>query len=181
MQRAFVIGGTGMIGRTLLADLRSDCAAGAVEVRAGIRSPGHAAALAAPGIIPVPFDLDDRLVAPDRLIDAMRGSQTLFLLTGYTVHMLAQSKAAIDAARVAGIEHIVHLGLYAAADTTGIHQGWHQLIETYIEASGMAWTHLQPNWFMSNFQNFQWQPAAAVEPKPAARSCSAASCQRTSG
>src|SRR5687767_7137414 len=101
MQRAFVIGGTGMIGRTLLADLRSDCAAGAVEVRAGIRSPGHAAALAAPGIIPVPFDLDDRLVAPDRLIDAMRGSQTLFLLTGYTVHMLAQSKAAIDAARVA--------------------------------------------------------------------------------
>lgn len=70
--------------------------------------------------------------------------------SGYTVQMLAQSKAAIDAAKAAGVSHLVHLGAYASDDTTIVHLGWHQLVETYIERSGLGYTHLRPNSFMQN-------------------------------
>jgi uncharacterized protein YbjT (DUF2867 family) len=31
---------------------------------------------------------------------------------------------------------------------------WHQIVERYIEASGIAWTHLHPNVFMENLLTF---------------------------
>ncbi|WP_258184009.1 NmrA family NAD(P)-binding protein [Chroococcidiopsis cubana] len=80
----------------------------------------------------------------------MRGVERVFLLTGYTVDMLAQSKAIVDEAVKADVQHIVHIGAYAKEDTTVAHLGWHQLIERYIESSGIAYTHLRPNYFMQN-------------------------------
>ena len=49
--------------------------------------------------------------------------------------MLAQSKTFIDAARKARIQHIVHLGVFGHWDCTDPPIAWHQLVETYIEAS----------------------------------------------
>ena len=40
------------------------------------------------------------------------------------------------------------MGVFAEWDTTDAHFAWHQMIEKYIEASGIAWTHLHPNMFM---------------------------------
>lgn len=42
----------------------------------------------------------------------------------------------------------MHVGVFAEWDTTDAHFAWHQMIEKYIEASGIAWTHLHPNMFM---------------------------------
>ncbi len=56
----------------------------------------------------------------------------------------------VDAAKKAGVKHIVHLGIFGEWDCTDPHFVWHQLIERYIEASGIAWTHLHPNVFMEN-------------------------------
>ena len=82
---------------------------------------------------------------------ALAGVDRLFLLTGYTVAMLTQSKTLVDAAKKAGVRHIVHLGIFGNWDCTDPHFVWHQLVEKYIEASGIAWTHLHPNVFMELF------------------------------
>ncbi len=77
------------------------------------------------------------------------------MITGYTVDMLSQGKNLTDAAKDAGVEYIVHVGTFhqpGRPQTKLIrHYIWHQLVETYIEASGIAWTHLHPNAFMQNF------------------------------
>jgi NAD(P)H dehydrogenase (quinone) len=85
---------------------------------------------------------------------AMAGVDRLFLLTGYTVAMVTQSKTLVDAAKKAGVKHIVHLGVFAEWDCTDPHFAWHLMIESYIKASGLAWTHLHPNVFMDNLLNF---------------------------
>lgn len=78
----------------------------------------------------------------------LAGVDRLFVLTGYTVATFAQSKTLINAAYKASVKHIVLLGVFADWDCTDPHFAWHQLIESYVKASGMAWTHLHPNMFM---------------------------------
>jgi len=57
------------------------------------------------------LDLDD----PQTFAEALKGINRLFLLTGYSVSMVVQSKTLIDAAKTAGVEHIVHLGVFSLA------------------------------------------------------------------
>jgi uncharacterized protein YbjT (DUF2867 family) len=77
------------------------------------------------------------------------------MVTGYTVDMMNQGKNLTDAAKDAGVEYIVHVGTFHQPGRPQAklirHYIWHQLIETYIEASGISWTHLCPNAFMQNF------------------------------
>lgn len=92
----------------------------------------------------VKFDLDDPRTFGAALADVDR----LYPLTGYTVAMTHQSKTLVDAAKKAGVSHIVNQGVFADADCTDPHFVWFALVERYIEASGIAWTHLHPNVFM---------------------------------
>ena len=97
------------------------------------------------------LDLDD----PRTFDHTLKGIERLFLLTGYTVDMLVQSKAMIDAATKAGVKHIVHLGVSSPkADCYDPHFAWHQMIEVYIKASGLSYTFLHPNCFMQNLIGF---------------------------
>jgi len=82
---------------------------------------------------------------PTTFAAALAGVDRVFLLTGYTSDMLIQSKHLVDAAVDAGVSHIVHLGVFTSRRDLIPHFNWHDLIETYIEASGIAWTHLHPN------------------------------------
>ncbi|PZF26867.1 hypothetical protein DEJ05_08140 [Curtobacterium sp. MCLR17_045] len=137
-----VIGTTGTVGRHLLADF--DRHPGAVQVRWAARRSEQVDELQAAGREAVRLDLDD----PSTFAHALHGVDRVFLLTGYTVAMLTQSKTLVDAAVKAGVSHMVHQGVFANWDTTDPHFVWHQMIERYIEASGIAWTHLHPNVFM---------------------------------
>ena len=97
------------------------------------------------------LDLDD----PRTFGDAFRGVNSLFMLTGYSVDMLVQSKALVDSAKKAGVKHIVHLGVFTPEeDCYDPHFAWHQLIEAYIKLSGIQYTFLHPNCFMQNFTGF---------------------------
>src|SRR5437773_2971875 len=94
------------------------------------------------------IDLDD----PRTFDEALKGITGLFLLTGYTVAMLVQSKSLIDAATRNGVKHIVHLGAFTRDhDAYSTVFAWHQMIEAYLRDSGVAWTTLHPNMFMQSF------------------------------
>jgi uncharacterized protein YbjT (DUF2867 family) len=81
---------------------------------------------------------------------ALMGIDRLFLTTGYTVEMVHQSKTIVDAAEDAGLQFIVHLGIFGNGRTTDPHFAWHEMVERYIEGSGVAWSHIHPNFFMDN-------------------------------
>lgn len=137
-----VIGATGQTGRLIVQELERD--PGATQVRISSRRKDQVEQLRTEGRDAVYLDLDDPLTFPA----ALEGVDRLYLLTGYTVAMLVQSKTIVDAAKKAGVQHIVHQGVFSDWDTTDPHFAWHEMIERYIEASGIAWTHLHPNIFM---------------------------------
>lgn len=143
-RRVLVTGATGTVGGAVMRCLREDAQAGRIELVGAARSEASAQKLRGDGFTPVAFDLDD----PATLRPALRGVDAVFLLTGYSVDMLVQSKRALDAARAEGVRHVVHLGALAAEDTPHAHFAWHQLIERAIEGMGFDWTHLHPNFFM---------------------------------
>lgn len=147
--RILVTGATGTVGGSVMRQLRADAAAGTIELLGAARSTAAADKLRAQGFTPVTFDYD----APETLGPAMVGVDALFLLTGYSVDMLVQCKRALDAARAAGVRHVVHLGAMAAPDTPHAHFAWHQLIERAIQGMGFDWTHLHPNFFMDTVWN----------------------------
>ena len=143
-----VIGATGQTGRLIVAEFDRD--PGNVRLRLAARKQADIEKMRAAGKDAVYFDLDD----PETFAAALAGVDRLFLLTGYTVDMLVQSKTLVDAAKKAGVRHIVHQGIFGQWDCTDPHFAWHQMIEKYIEASGIAWTHLHPNVFMDNLLTF---------------------------
>lgn len=137
-----VIGTTGQVGTRILKEFDRD--PGDVHVRYAARKPEQVDQLRAEGRDAVRLDLDD----PSTFAHGLHGVDRVYLLTGYTVAMLTQSKTLVDAAVKAGVTHIVHQGVFANWDVTDPHFVWHQLIERYIEGSGLQWTHLHPNVFL---------------------------------
>ncbi|WP_262152692.1 NmrA family NAD(P)-binding protein [Chryseobacterium foetidum] len=135
-----VLGASGTIGKHVVKELGDK----SVNVRITSRKQEEVEKLRSEGRDCRFLDLDD----PATFALALTGVDRFFLLTGYTVGMLTQSKTLVGAAKKAGVRHIVHIGVFAEWDTTDAHFAWHQLIKKYIEASGIAWTHLHPNMFM---------------------------------
>jgi NAD(P)H dehydrogenase (quinone) len=139
-----VIGATGHTGRLIVEELKRD--PGNVRLRLTARKQADVDRLKSVADEAVRLDLDD----PKTFGPALAGVERLYLLTGYTVAMLHQSKTLMDAAKKARVQHIVHQGIFGEWDCADPHFAWHQMIETYIKASGLAWTHLLPNHFMDN-------------------------------
>ena len=147
--QVMIIGATGRIGGATLKLLADDRTTPPIRLVAASRHPESWPPR--PGVEVRGLDLDTaELNGPAALVDAMVGIDRLLLITGYGVRMLTQSKVAIDAARRAGVRHVVHIGAHASPDTTVVHLGWHQLIEAYLAASGMAFTNLHPTTLMHN-------------------------------
>jgi NAD(P)H dehydrogenase (quinone) len=143
-----VLGATGQLGKMIADRLKkNDAISLTVTSRKTEQLPklreeyGHA----------VYLDLDD----PRTFAEPFKKVERLFLLTGYTVDMLVQSKAIVDEAKKAGVKHIVHLGVFTPEpDCYDPHFAWHQMIEVYIKASGISYTFLHPNCFMQNLTGF---------------------------
>ena len=142
-----ITGATGQIGGDTLRNLLND---DSITLVAAVRSPAKAEPFEAQGIRTVILDFDKE----ETLAPALQGIDRAFLVTGYTVHMLRQSKAFVDQAKKAGVQHIVHLGACGRDDTTIGHWAWHQFVERYIEWSGFSFTHLRPECFMQNLLSY---------------------------
>src|SRR5881296_2519 len=139
-----VLGVTGQVGRLVAKHLKRSKANFSVGSRRKANLEELADQFGASRFI----DLDD----PRTFDEALKDITGIFLLTGYTVDMLVQSKSLIDAAKRNGVNHIVHLGAFTREhDAYATVFAWHQMIETYLRDSGIAWTNLHPNMFMQSF------------------------------
>ena len=138
-----VLGVTGQVGKLVATHLKKSVANFSVGSRRKANLEELADQFGASRFI----DLDD----PRTFNNALKNVNGIFLITGYTVDMLVQSKSLIDAAKRSGANHIVHLGAFTLEhDSYATVFAWHQMIEAYLRASGVAWTNLHPNMFMQN-------------------------------
>ena len=136
-----VIGSTGKIGAELVRQL----AAAGAPVRALVRSPAKAAAIAGPGVETAIGDLDD----PASLDAALVGVDRMFLLSPASPRLAALQTNAVEAARRAGVRHIVKLGAAGVSLDSPIQVGRaHAEVEEAVRGSGIAWTFLRPTLFM---------------------------------
>jgi NAD(P)H dehydrogenase (quinone) len=142
--RILVTGATGQVGAGILPQLKADPT---VEVVVAARTPEKAQHL---GVPVVRLDLDK----PETMAPALEGVDRAVLITSYTIDMMRQSKDFLNAAKRAGVKHIVHLGACGDNDTRISHYAWHQFIERYIEWCGFSFTHLRPEIFMQNLLGY---------------------------
>ena len=109
-----VLGSSGQIGKLVVQGLEQSQD---VRVRLSSRRPEEVERLRGEGKEAVHLDLDD----PSTFAQALAGVDRVFLLTGYTVAMLTQSKTLVDAAKKAGVKHIVHVGSFGEWHCTDPH------------------------------------------------------------
>jgi uncharacterized protein YbjT (DUF2867 family) len=104
------------------------------------------------GVEGVIGDLDDA----DSLVRAADGVESVFLLSGY-----AGTERLLEALRAAGTTRAVLLSSSSApsGDETNAVARYHIEAERTVRDSGLEWTMLQPNSFMSNA--LQWVPQLA--------------------
>lgn len=86
-------------------------------------------------------------------IDSLTGADVLFLVSGReSANRLQEHKNLIDAAKIAGVKHIVYTSFYqAAADTTFTLARDHAATEAYIQEQGFTYTFIRDNFYMDFF------------------------------
>jgi uncharacterized protein YbjT (DUF2867 family) len=137
-----VTGATGLNGKELLRVL----SASGVAVRALVRNPAKAEAIAAlPNVDVVQGDM----AHPETLAAGLRGVDRAMLISSSDPMMLDVQTNFIDAAKQAGVKHVVKLsGIMPELDSAFRFARMHGEIEKRLEASGMAFTHLRAGEFM---------------------------------
>jgi uncharacterized protein YbjT (DUF2867 family) len=139
-----VTGATGNAGGAVIRAL----VANGQHVRAMVR-PGSDLGTWPAGVEPVAGDLN----RPESLRTAMAGIRAVFLLSGYD-----ELKGTLEEMRRAHVERVVLLSSSAAPsrDMSNAVARYHILSEQAVRESGLGWTFLQPNSFMSN--TLRWKP-----------------------
>lgn len=140
-----VTGAGGALGRLVMAEL---IARGATELRAGSRRPE---ALEITGATPLRVDFDDAA----SLEAAFAGIERLLIISTDAIDAAGtrarQHRAAVEAARRAGVGHVVYTSMPApTADHPIFFAADHLATEEAIKASGMGYTILRNNWYFEN-------------------------------
>ncbi len=132
-----VTGATGHIGRELVTQL----VAVGQPVRVFVRDPRKVAHLN-----PCVERAQGDLTQPDTLAAAMRGVESLFLVT----FEIQQDRNALEVAQRAGVQRVVKLSTLEATDHVLQIGKWSYECEELLRASGLPATMLRPGMFMSN-------------------------------
>jgi len=139
--KTLITGATGTVGTELSRALAGKGA----DVRVGVR-PSKKPRLFPDEFEQVVLDHDQ----PETYADALRGVSRLFLLLPSTHDQVEIAQRLVSAAKEAGVEHVVKLSAMRISSDI-LFNRWHRQAEEYLEASGIAWTHLCPTSFMQNF------------------------------
>jgi len=138
-----VTGATGNNGQELVRQLT----ALGQRVRALVRNPSEAAKLKSPNLELAVGDFD----RPETLHSALRGADQAFLLTPVAERSDQWQKDFIEAARRAGVKHLVKFsGMGAGFDTKSELLRLHYQTDLILRKSGIPFTILQPNSFHQN-------------------------------
>ncbi len=138
-----ITGATGQLGRLVIEGLRTTLPAD--QLIALARTPAKAAHLG----VPVRAADYDR---PDTLDQALTGIHTLLMISGSEVgRRVPQHRNVIDAARRAGVRHIVYTSLLHADRSTLSLAPEHLETEALLKASGLAVTLLRNGWYTENY------------------------------
>lgn len=139
-----VTGSTGTVGREVVKQLS---AAGA-SVRAAVQATSNVEKIRGAGVEPFVTDLGDS----ESIQSALDGVERAFLLTPPAPNTVELAARFIEAAKKSGLKRIVRLSVLGAYAEPGIAlTRSHRQTERDIEASGIAYTFLRPNFFMQNF------------------------------
>lgn len=139
-----VVGGTGMTGGEVVRLLQEQ----GEPLTALVRSAAKAEALEAAGIDTVVADLADRA----SLGPAMKGAESLFLLSASVADQAALQLNAVEAAEKAGVGFIVKVSALGADAESPLAIGRaHAEVEEGLAASGIPHAVLRPGSFMQNF------------------------------
>lgn len=138
-----VTGATGQLGRMVIEKLKTKVAAD--SILALVRNPEKAADL---GVEAQVFDY----TKPENLMVSLLGIDKLLLISGNEIgQRLPQHKAVIEAAKQAGIKHIVYTSiLHADTSPLGLAVE-HLATEVAIKASGLIYTILRNGWYTENY------------------------------
>ncbi|MGQ0708592.1 MAG: SDR family oxidoreductase [Rhodoferax sp.] len=138
-----VTGATGQLGRLVLARLQA--LAPHTALRALVRDPAKAADL---GVEVHAADYNQ----PQALAAALRGVDTLLLISSSEVgQRTAQHRNVIDAARGAGVRHVVYTSVLHADTSPLALAAEHRATEALLRASGLQCTLLRNGWYTENY------------------------------
>lgn len=140
-----ITGATGNIGGEVVKHLAKNN----LPLRALVRDRHKATKLEAQSIELAQGDFS----LPDSLDTALKGVEKAFLVMPNDPDQVKLECNFIDAAKRAGVHHLVKLSVLRAGELPSTFQQWHRQIEQHLESSGIAWTHLRPNMLM---QNMRW-------------------------
>lgn len=128
-----------------------------VDFRAAYHSKNKVEAAREKGIDAVLIDYND----PETLKKAFEGCDKLFLLGPNMPNQAELEINAVDAAKAAGVKHLVKLSVMRADEEEYDFGRIHREVEKAIEASGLDWTFLRPNSFMQNTVTYMSQTIKA--------------------
>ena len=138
-----VTGATGNVGSALIQRL----AAAEIPSKALVRSEEKAQQLAAANVEAVIGDMGQ--IA--QMEAALEGVSKLFLLSPLDPTMPALQQQVIELAKQTGVQQVVKLSVENADAQSNLSVNrWHGEVEQFLAASGLAWTNLQPGYFMQN-------------------------------
>lgn len=141
-----IVGATGTIGSRVAADLVRD----GRDVVGLVRDASRAAALPE-GVRAMEADLDD----PSAVDRAMQGVERVVLIVANTPRQADQEATVIDAARRAGVVHLVKLSVGGAAPDAGLALARaHWAAEDRLRESGVPFTIVRPAFFMQNLLQY---------------------------
>ena len=136
-----ITGATGQLGRLVVEDLKKRTSA--ENVVALVRTPEKAADL---GVEVKAFDYTQ----PD--VESLKGIDNLLLISGNEIGQReTQHKNVINAAKEAGVKHIVYTSLLRANNSTLSLAPEHFATEEALKASGVPFTILRNGWYTENY------------------------------
>jgi len=141
-----ITGASGQLGRLVIEALLKKLPAG--EIVAAVRNPQKVADLAARGVQVRQADYDQ----PDSLVAAFRGADKLLLISGSEVgRRVPQHRAAIEAAKAAGVGLLAYTSLLHADSSPLPLAAEHKETESLIRASGLPAVILRNGWYSENY------------------------------
>ncbi|HCL65386.1 MAG TPA: NAD(P)-dependent oxidoreductase [Rhizobium sp.] len=147
MSKILVTGASGHLGSLIINHLLETEGVSPADIIAGSRDPAKLLALAARGVETRRVDFNDTASMPSALTGVDR---LLIISTDAIGTRLEPQKAAVAAAKRAGVERIFYTSMPQPEDTKITFAPDHLGTEQAIKASGLAYTIFRNGWYMEN-------------------------------